>query len=144
MMDDPELIIYILFLAVSLIGGVWKNYKKGQARKLNPEQVDETVVEGDLEEMFEQQRREQELARSIELEERRLEQEKLIQIPVPEPTEMVSFDRKETAIRQERKVRTRILTEPTEEETTTTEMNLEDFDARKAIIYSEILNPPYL
>lgn len=147
-MDDPELIIYIIFLAVSLLGGVYKNFKKNQDRKNAPEPVMETTEMDDMEEMFERQRQEEEIARAFEEERRRIENKRLTEekealILKDETARSVSFARRESS-RQKRTESASSGLEPVIEESISTQFDLEDFDVRKAIIYSEILNPPYL
>jgi hypothetical protein len=126
-MDDFGNILYLIFIAVSLLGGLWQNYNKQKAKK--EEASAAPSYEENYTELFD--------SRDIAAEE---EQE-------DEARETINnLERKANFVRQNRRIkrRTDILLESESDEEEEPEIDLKDFDAKKAVIYSEILNPPYL
>jgi hypothetical protein len=136
-MEDFGNIIYLIVLLLSFVFGIWKKAKKADDEQSTPPVFDE-------EEIFRRFRGEVE----VEVDE----------IPSPQETLQKEQDALERLKEMERaakkakeagahriKTRPRIqLQELDEEEEEEFDVNLSDFDARKAVIYSEILNPPYL
>lgn len=126
-MDDFGNILYLIFIAVSLLGGLWQNYNKQKAKK--EEASAAPSYEENYTELFD--------SRDIAAEE---EQE-------DEARETINnLERKANFVRQNRRIkrRTDILLDSESDEEEEPEIDLKDFDAKKAVIYSEILNPPYL
>lgn len=121
-MEDPKILVYIAFIAISLIGSYLRNQskKKAEAREMEPETVSipkDLPIKKSEPEKFKKAERLQS-----------------------------SFEKRESA-KPEMPIRTleskktkSVIAEPHEEE----EHIMDDFDVRKAIIYSEILKPPYL
>lgn len=136
-MDDIENLIYILFVLISLISGVWKNASKQKEEKKRRAAMEQTVAEDEAEEVSTWR---------------------------PEPIPVVPTKKDEAAAerleqmkraaeeaRSNRRLRKRNLLAddvlPVEEEApklASLHSCKSDFDAKKAVIYSEILNPPYL
>lgn len=122
-MDDFGAIIYIAFLLISLLGGLWTNIQKNRKKTQEPQQ---TVTH------------------------------EVNQVKTAAPKVMPARSKERVSLSaqkmgmeyQEKKTRRRMEQVLQEEQIksseTVTDITLEDFDARKAIIYSEILKPPYL
>jgi len=139
-MDDIGNIIYILFLLISLLGGLWGNVRKKQREAqqsiphepVKPRPQSPVFSSEELKKMTRQKQVQRQQA------EQRLQQ-----------LEKESALAKEGRLRSERRRSRRREAFPSqlEEQTSNdfiTEIDLTEFDARKAIIYSEILKPPYL
>ncbi|MEX2596107.1 MAG: hypothetical protein WEC59_04180 [Salibacteraceae bacterium] len=126
-MDDIGNIIYILFILVSILGGVWQNISKQKKEKQERKVAYEPVFQDD----------ELEQLQTVKSEKDQEAAEKL--------KSMESAAQKAS---NERRLKRRNLLEEKEhlerEASLAAEMNAEDFDPKKAVIYSEILNPPYL
>ena len=139
-MEDFGNIIYLIVLLLSFVFGIWKKAKRGDEERPAPPIFDE-------EEIFRKFRDEVEAVEE--------EEEELL---APQETLQREQDALERLKEMERaakkakeagahriKTRPRIqLQELDGEEEEEFDVNLSDFDARKAVIYSEILNPPYL
>ena len=127
-MDDFGNILYLIFIAVSLLGGLWQNYNKQKAKKQEASAA--PSYEENYTELYE--------SRDVEAEE---EQE-------DEARETIkNLERKANYVRQNRRIKRRndiLLESEFNNEEEEPEIDLKEFDARKAVIYSEILNPPYL
>lgn len=134
-MDDYGILVYVAFLVISLIGGWLKREGKKKEEQKSPSSANQNrpsaqPVQLDLDEILGRKKEQKQMAeqrlREMEQEaQRALEQSKL--------------SGKKTYTRQRPKREPKL--EPVETETSS---DWDDFDARKAIIYSEILNPPYL
>lgn len=132
-MDDPGTLIYIAFLVISLIGGLIRNWNKKQEEKpAQPKPAPSSRY--DKETIGELSRKSQAKNREAAARIEELEAEAKAVLAAP---------------KRIKRPRGPMLLE---DETLTTsgvskqfiEDTFEDFDPRKAIIYSEILNPPYL
>ena len=133
-MDDLGNIIYLIFLALSLLAGVWKNMRKRKEKA--PKQASSAPVPSrpaqsidDFDEMIERQKRKEAAS-----------EKRLAEMEAKAKEALKARGR----LRPERSKRK--MTEPIEnkEPDLNNDLDLREFDARKAIIYSEILNPPYL
>lgn len=140
-MEDFSIIGYLIVFVVSLIGAWMRNSKNkkqeaeaGRQPQPSPRQENTPPVSFDLEEILMRQQRKQEaeLARQRQLEQEAAQASKAA---------LIEQLRNERLAEKQKKLETK-----TELKETLTEDSsiLDDFDARKAIIYSEILNPPYL
>lgn len=130
-MEDPGTLIYIAFLAISLIAGYFQNRKK----KANERQREVPV------DVFIPDQRELEQA-----EEEAAERNKAAEVRIKE-MERAAKEAKSASIKRERRVRDLQLLEDQAEERDREGAGLsdllgEEFDAKKAIIYSEILKRP--
>lgn len=129
-MDDPGTLIYVAFLVISLIAGWLKNRKKAEAEKLDPisDEPQMTLSRSEIDEAVASQR-----------EERATAEEKL---------KLMSMESLKAQKRKESKTRRPITSENVVDDASADETaelsDSERFDARKAFIYSEILNPPHL
>lgn len=139
-MDDIGTIIYIGFLLLSLFGGLWSNAmkkKREEARQHPPAPPAQAqpyqTVPPNVEQLKNLSRRQQ--AQKEEAEQR-LEQ------MGREAAAAMEGGRVKRKTRKSRDERLQQYEHQPEE--TPAEPDLAEFDARKAIIYSEILKPPYL
>ncbi len=127
-MDDFGNILYLIFIAVSLLGGLWQNYNKQKAKKEEVSTVPQ-YEENDTE-LYD--------PKDFEVD---TEQEEEARMAIK------NLERKANFVKQNRRIKRRsdilLETESLDEEESP-EIDLKDFDAKKAVIYSEILNPPYL
>jgi len=127
-MDDFGNILYLIFIAVSLLGGLWQNYNKQKAKKEEVSTVPQ-YEENDTE-LYD--------PKDFEVD---TEQEEEARMAIK------NLERKANFVKQNRLIKRRsdilLETESLDEEESP-EIDLKDFDAKKAVIYSEILNPPYL
>lgn len=132
-MDDLENIIYIILVVISLISGAWKNIAKQKEVK-KEKQPTQSAEEGNQMErtfrevMFDKKKEAAEV-QNAELKLKEMEKAAFL-------------------AKQNRRLRKRNLLEDdsnviadTIEQKSSEKI---DFDAKKAVIYSEILNPPYL
>lgn len=121
-MEDPKILVYIAFIAISLIGSYLRNQskKKAEAKEMEYETVSKPKEEP-------VQRREPEKLKKAERLQSSFEKREMSKPEVPTRT-------------VESKKSKALVAESHDEE----EHIMDDFDARKAIIYSEILKPPYL
>jgi len=127
-MDDFGNILYLIFIVISLLGGLWQNYNKQKANKDQTSTV--PSFEEDFAETFE--------IRDIVAEQK---QEKEAREKIDELEQKANLVRKNRRIKQ----RSDILIESESQELENdSAFDLKEFDAKKAVIYSEILNPPYL
>jgi len=127
-MDDFGNILYLIFIVISLLGGLWQNYNKQKANKDQTSTV--PSFEEDFAETFE--------IRDIVAEQ---QQEKEAREKIDELEQKANLVRKNRRIKQ----RSDILIESESQELENdSAFDLKEFDAKKAVIYSEILNPPYL
>ena len=127
-MDDFGNILYLIFIVISLLGGLWQNYNRQKANKDQTSTV--PSFEEDFAETFE--------IRDIVAEQK---QEKEAREKIDELEQKANLVRKNRRIKQ----RSDILIESESQELENdSAFDLKEFDAKKAVIYSEILNPPYL
>jgi hypothetical protein len=127
-MDDFGNILYLIFIVISLLGGLWQNYNRQKANKDQTSTV--PSFEEDFAETFE--------IRDIVAEQ---QQEKEAREKIDELEQKANLVRKNRRIKQ----RSDILIESESQELENdSAFDLKEFDAKKAVIYSEILNPPYL
>lgn len=142
-MEDFSILGYLIVFAVSIIGA-WLRNSKNKKREAQekaerqsqsrPQEENMPPVSFDLEEIL---RRQQEKQKAEMARQRQLEQEAA---KAREAAQMAELRRERLAeSRKKRHTRTEL-----EETLTENSSILDDFDARKAIIYSEILNPPYV
>ena len=127
-MDDLGNIIYILFVLVSLIGAAWRNYTKKKEEQ-QERQMTREVLEEERQDDNESLFRPEELVLKEQEAQLRLEQ----------------LEQKAKAAIQDRRLKRRNLLEQNAlKAERAEEQNEFEFDPKKAIIYSEILNPPYI
>jgi len=127
-MDDFGNILYLIFIVISLLGGLWQNYNKQKANKDQTSTV--PSFEEDFAETFE--------IRDIVAEQK---QEKEAREKIDE------LERKANLVRKNRRIKQRsdiLIESESQELENDSAFDLKEFDAKKAVIYSEILNPPYL
>jgi hypothetical protein len=127
-MDDFGNILYLIFIVISLLGGLWQNYNKQKANKDQTSTV--PSFEEDFAETFE--------IRDIVAEKK---QEKEAREKIDE------LERKANLVRKNRRIKQRsdiLIESESQELENDSAFDLKEFDAKKAVIYSEILNPPYL
>jgi len=127
-MDDFGNILYLIFIVISLLGGLWQNYNKQKANKDQTSTV--PSFEEDFAETFE--------IRDIVAEQ---QQEKEAREKIDE------LERKANLVRKNRRIKQRsdiLIESESQELENDSAFDLKEFDAKKAVIYSEILNPPYL
>jgi len=129
-MDDPGTLIYVAFLVISLIVGWLKNRKKAEDEGLDPISNDPqmTMSKSEIDEAI-----------ATQLEERIAAEEKL---KVMSMESLKAQKRKESKTR--RPITAESVVDDASDEETAEHVDSERFDARKAFIYSEILNPPHL
>lgn len=135
LLDDPGTLIYVAFVAISLIAGYLKNLKKKREAQLEghfeESERSHPQIEPDL---FETAKNE------IDAEKRISEMKAKTQIA------LLAKNQREWRIRK-RKTEIKLAVE-NESELDLSEAysnnEYENFDMKKAVIYSEILNPPYL
>tara|TARA_B110000046_G_scaffold149742_1_gene157979 strand:- start:251 stop:640 length:390 start_codon:yes stop_codon:yes gene_type:complete len=129
-MDDFGNILYFIFIAISLAGGLWQNYKKRKQKQ--KEQQEETYSAPSYE--FESEEV-HEISDAIQESDAKARE----QIEMHEQKALEAWKNRRI------KRRSDILIESESEQVDeTSKSDIRDFDARKAIIYSEIINPPYL
>jgi len=127
-MDDFGNILYLIFIVISLLGGLWQNYNRQKANKDQTSTV--PSFEEDFAETFE--------IRDIVAEQK---QEKEAREKIDE------LERKANLVRKNRRIKQRsdiLIESESQELENDSAFDLKEFDAKKAVIYSEILNPPYL
>jgi hypothetical protein len=132
-MDDLENIIYIILVAISLISGAWKNISKQKEIKKekpsNPASEARDQMERTFREVIFDRKNEAAEAQKPGLKLKEMEKAALL-------------------AKQNRRLRKRNLLEDETNALTITEEPKHSiastFDAKQAVIYSEILNPPYL
>ena len=136
-MDDPGTLIYVAFLVISLIAG-WVRNKNKNAEKQSVGDVDEEMemIDSKEQESYKRAEIEKVIAEQIRVdEEAKLRLKELMATTKPD-NEVVK-----TRVSSNRLVieddSDDLLDEAIEEEN-------EKFDARKAFIYSEIFNAPYI
>jgi len=116
-MDDLGTIIYVVLIVISIVSGLWKNISKQRKASAEP---------GAPADVFEQEQP----TRQTTNYESQFEFEQSVMKPVSKTA---------VEIRDERHKK-----DKEEESHQEVLLDEEPFDVRKAIIYSEILNPPYL
>lgn len=133
-MEDPGTLLYVAFVVISLIVGYFRNRKK----KL--EEAQEFEKASDMTDMSE--------SLSKHEIEHRIREQKRAQIEALERLDEINRASQAARIQKSESNRKSLdiieLEEVGLDETEETENIIEEFDARKAIIYSEIMNPPYL
>lgn len=127
-MDDISNLLYIIFIVISIIGGIWQNLnnQKG-ARENKPDPIGHERIPNI--EKLEEERRSSEITSAARLQ-------------ALKEKAQASYSSQKT-----KRTRKSLLNEEdeiTEPSLGTAYVNAQNFDAKKAIIYSEILNPPYL
>ncbi|NQV53461.1 MAG: hypothetical protein HQ500_09780 [Flavobacteriales bacterium] len=150
-MDDIGNIVYLVVLVLSFVFGIWQKANKAKQASSRPpvEADDYTEVYAPMEEVEEpkepqvrqvmdremfDQARAMEGAAAVKLREMELKAKSV--------RDEASADRKRR--RRAMQVRDAADLKEREEREGQEDAYLSDFDARKAVIYSEILNPPYL
>lgn len=128
-MKDSGNIVYILFLLISLIGWVLKNWKKQQQQPAPQRENRPTIF--DFEEIKRAVENRQATEREDQQKLRMMEQEAVLA-------------RQRTPEKHKPMKLTRPTTPAMEAAPTHAYIDLKQIDLRKAVIYSEILNPPYL
>ena len=150
-MDDIGNIVYLLVLLLSFVFGIWQkaNKAKQEASKPPVEQDDYSEVFAPLEEVVEQKvaQPRQVMDREMFDQARAMEGEaagrlREMDLKAKNVRDEASADRKRR--RRAQQVRDAADLKEREAQDDQKETYLSDFDARKAVIYSEILNPPYL
>ena len=129
-MDDFVNILYFIFIAISLAGGLWQNYKKQKEKQ--KEQKEETYS-----------------APSYEFKSKEVHEiSDAIQESDAKAREQIEMlEHKALKAWKNRRIKRRsdiLIESESEQEDDTPKSDIGEFDARKAIIYSEIINPPYL
>jgi hypothetical protein len=136
-MDDFGNIIYLVILIISFIAGIWrKNNKEAETPPSAPPKSELEEMMGPVFKQFERKWTKVELSH-VQMEEQQ------------STAHLRDLERRAMEAKQARGVRRKrseamSLKEETYQLPTNDALDLSDFDARKAIIYSEILNPPYL
>ena len=132
-MDDPGTLIYLAFLVISLIAGYFQNRKK-KAQQAPP------PIEVPVETFVPDQRAIEKAEREAELRNKAAE-ERIAEM------ERAALEAKAASRRRSKRVQEVEMLEETEdldeEHTVGAQILGEEFDARKAIIYSEILKRPH-
>jgi hypothetical protein len=133
-MDDFGSLIYVAFIAVSIIAGYFNNQKKKRAAQEAKDSVGQEAPSAgpsreEIERMIDLERIAQKEA-SAKLEELRVSKTNTKNI---RPETIRSRAKRKREVDDVEENSEHALFDVTEE-----------FDARKAVIYSEILNPPYL
>lgn len=133
-MDDIGNLVYLAFIIISVLVGAWKNFqKKKEARPatveapVRNEQRRPSVDE--LDELNSNRRRKDAMA-----------EERLAEMERKAKEALEASKRSKIERRPKKTERPKRHKRPNQ----TIQTDLREFDARKAIIYSEILNPPYL
>ena len=133
-MEDPGTLIYVAFLAVSLIAGWYRNRKKKQEAKAH---ADEDLVEevGAFEGVpsYDRQQIKRAMADKLKMEsDAKARLQELLAGPRPQEKKAD----KRSAAKGSKEVQSVLDSSGTDDD--------EIFDARKAFIYSEIFNAPYI
>ena len=133
-MDDPGTLIYVAFLVISLVAGWYRNRKKNEEETstLEPDSFDDEPYQ-DGTPMYDKKEIERAMAAKMEEDRQaRLRLQELVSKPDKAEMPVVPNTTKSFSKRVEEV-----------DEITEHEVN-ESFDARKAFIYSEIFNAPYI
>ncbi|MCO4805895.1 MAG: hypothetical protein KC456_04815 [Flavobacteriales bacterium] len=131
-MDDPGSLIYVAFLAISIIAGFINSQKKKRAAQ--------DALEGVGQEDSDSAPSAVEISQMIDLE--RVAQKEAIA-----KLQELSVKKAKSKRHDFKRTRTKQIIEVEEEEAYSGHPLFDitdEFDARKAVIYSEILNPPHL
>lgn len=129
-MDDFGNILYFIFIALSLVGGLWQNFNKQKAKKKEESARSIPKYEDDFIDKFEP-----------------IDQEEVLENEREARETIQAMKRKTDLVKKDRRIKRRndvLLEAESVEEEEAPAFDLKDFDARKAVIYSDILNPPYL
>jgi hypothetical protein len=136
-MDDIGNIIYIIIVIISLIAGAWQKANKEKPAKPYVPEMDEPEVVPSFEEERRSIFKEVDQVVLREREQAASERLRLLELKAEEAKSARGKKRAQDTL-------TRRNQELTGMQVESDEIDLSDFDARKAVIYSEILNPPYL
>ena len=119
-------------MLISLIGGIWQNLSKQKKEAEARRQTAQTI-----------QPKEQRVEQQFNWEE---DQEVVTERDKRAAERLAQMERAAQEAKKGRRIKRRSMFDEKEamEDEPLHGVNLKDFDARKAVIYSEILNPPYL
>jgi hypothetical protein len=134
-MEDPGTLIYVAFLVISLIAGWYRNRKKNQEGKVNSD-APELVKEGDsLEQVpsFTSQEIERSMADKLKM---KNDAKARLRELMADPRLQEKKADKRSAAKEAKEAQSVLDSSSTNDD--------EIFDARKAFIYSEIFNAPYI
>lgn len=135
-MEDIGNIVYLIVLLLSFVFGIWQKANKKKEEEI-PTPV-ETIEEDPFE--FIQRELDPEMENKVP--------EPIVQESRERASDILErLEREAKEARTSRRTRFRskepVSNDPVEEDALE-DLDLSDFDARKAVIYSEILSPPYL
>jgi hypothetical protein len=137
LLDDPGTLIYVAFLAISLIGGYLKNLKKKRATQI---EEDIETPEPDPRSYRFEENQVQQASNEIDADKRIAEMKRKSDLALQAKSE------RESRVRKRKEEMQSALDSESETENLEprTDGLDEAFDLKKAIIYSEIINTPYV